>query len=583
MAILLALIDRRGDAAVESAWRALCARARDRACEAGLERIGPGWRAWAARTVPGEPEPLVDLGADGHEPAGALLLDRAASDRDRPSRGRVRWSSRRLFDGTPCASIRIDASGRRVEVTRDVLGQRALAWAQTGAGVVIASGEDIVRAHPEVPGDLDLHWFAALVAGLAPDDDESAYRAIRLVPAGTAATWTEGRWTTERQGLEPEPVAASFPDLDVIARFRELVDDAVARALVGIRRPAILLSGGLDSALVAESVARQWHGRERVVAITHGFDRWPGIDERSHARRIADRLGLDWRDHAVDDLAPMRPGLDRPVCPDTPFATPWREIKEADYRLAVEAGCDAVLSGNFGDHLYAHPARWLVDALRHGRRDLVGALLTSGIGEVLRDPGLRILARPWRLRRAASPPGLARLAEPFRRRLGDRWRARRAALARWPRPTQALLNLDALAAFDSCGEDWYAARHGLAFRQPLRDVALVRYMLSLPAHHSTRGAVTKWLARAALRGRLPDAEVDRPKGSDLTPFAEAADRSERATLERLAAAAWPLLEPVLALPAEAASATSPDLPWLAATIGLWLGVRESAPMRAIGG
>jgi asparagine synthase (glutamine-hydrolysing) len=577
MAVLLALIDRRGDAAVESAWRSLRARARARACEDGLERIGQGWRAWAARAVPSEPEPLVDLGADAHEPAGVLLLDRAASDRDRPSRDRVRWSSRRLIDGTPCASIRIGAAGRDVELTRDVLGQRPLAWAPTGGGLVIASGEDVLRAHPEVPGDLDLDWFAALVAGIAPEDDESAYRAIRLVPAGTAATWFDGRWTTERQRLEPESGAASLPDLEAIARFRELVDDAVARALVGVRRPAILLSGGLDSALVAESVARQWPGRARPVAITHGFDRWPGIDERSHARRIADRLGLDWRAQAVDDLVPMRPGLERPVCPDTPFATPWREIKEADYRLAVEAGCDAVLSGNFGDHLYAHPARWLVDALRHGRRDLVGALLTSGIGELLRDPGLRILARPWRLKRAPHPAGLDRLAEPFRRRLGERWRARRAALAHWPRPTQALLNLDALAAFDACGEDWYAARHGLAFRQPLRDPALVRFMLSLPAHHSTRGAVTKWLARAALRGRLPDAEVDRPKGGDLTPFAEAADRSERATLAALGAAAWPLLETVLPLPADAASAKSPDLPWLAATIGLWLGTREIAP------
>jgi asparagine synthase (glutamine-hydrolysing) len=581
MAVLLALIDAADDSATDAAWRVLRRRARERACEDGVDRIGQGWRAWAARTVPGEPDPLVDLGSDGREPAGVLLLDRAVSERDRPSRERLRWSDRRLFDGTPCASVRIGASGRHVELTRDVLGQRPLAWATTGGGVVIASGEHILRAHPEVPGDLDLDWFAALVAGIAPEDDQSAFGSIRLLPAGATATWAGSRWRFERQRLEPESGPRSLPDLDLIARFRELVDDAVARALAGVRRPAILLSGGLDSALIAESMARQWQGRERPLAITYGFDRWKGIDERIHAWRIADRLGLDWRDHAVDDLVPMRPGIERPVCPDTPFATPWREIKEAGYRIAAEAGCDAVLSGNFGDHLYAHPARWLVDALRHGRRDLVvRALLTSRIGDLARDPGLRILARPWRLRHAAAPTGLARLAEPVRARLEARWRARLESMAAWPRPTQALLNFDALAAFDSSGEDWYAARHRLAFRQPLRDPALVRFMLSLPAHHSTRGVAAKWLARAALRGRLPDAEVDRPKGGDLTPFAEAADRSERATLDSLAASAWPLLEAVLAAPRAVATARSGDLTWLAASVGQWLAASDGDPRRA---
>ncbi len=578
MAVLLALIDSRDDASVEETWRALRARARARACEAGVDRIGQGWRAWAARSLPGEAEPLVDLGSQGREPPGVLLLDRAVADGEQRARDRLNWSDRRLFDGSATASIRIGASGRHVELMRDVLGQRALAWATTAAGIAIASGEDVLRAHPEVPGDLDLDWFAALVAGIAPEDDQSAYRAIHLLPAGMRATWADGRWAFERQRLAPEPGPVALPDLDLVARFSALVDAAVARALVGVRRPGILLSGGLDSALIAESVARQWSGRERPVAITHGFDRWKTIDERIHAWRIADRLGFDWRDHAVDDLVPMRPELARPVCPDTPFATPWREIKEADYRLAVEAGCDTVLSGNFGDHLYAHPAYWLVDALRGGRRDLVLKLLsTAGLGDLMRDPGLRILARFWRLGQRRTPAGLVRLAEPFRSRLADRWRCRLGAMGAWPRPTQALLNLDALAAFDSCGEDWYAARHGLCFRQPLREPALIRFMLSLPAHCSTRGARTKWLARQVLRGRLPDAEVERPKGGDLTPFAEDADRRERARLAELAATARPLLETVLARSTNARSAEGSDLPWLAASIGLWLSARESVP------
>lgn len=570
MAVLLAFIDSSDNDATEVAWRSMLARAKPRACEVGVERRGPGWRAWAARATPGEPEPLVDLGRDGREPAAVLLLDRAIGDHDPADRGRGDWSSRRLFDGTPCASIRIDTDGRRLGLTRDVMGQRALVWADVGSGFVVASGEDILLGHPDVPRDLDLDWFAALIAGVSPDDDLSAYQSIRVLPSAAELTVVEDRRSITRQPLRPDPEAIRSGDAETVERFRGLVDRAVGRALRGVTRPAISLSGGLDSALVAESVARQWGGRKRPLAVAFGFDRWPAIDERALARAVAERLGFEFKAYAADELVPMRAGLDRPICPDSPYATPYREIKEAGYRIAADLGCDAVLSGNFGDHLHAHPARWLIDAVRLRRFDLVrSAWASAGFDGVLSDPGFRILARPWRLRWPASPPGLARLAKPWRDRLEQGWRVRLRSAKIWPRPSQALLCLDAAAAYDACGEDWYATRHGLAFRQPFRDPELTRFMLSLPAFHSTRGRLTKWLARSVLQGRLPPSVVDRGKGGDLTPFAEDADRTERARLDELADQARALVDPLLS-PAGRRALGSGDMPWLLSTVALWL-------------
>lgn len=582
MAVLLALIDRSGDDATEDAWRSMRVRAQARACEEGVERRGPGWRAWAARATPDEPGPLVDLGRDdrdGREPAAVLLLDRAIGDHDPAERGHGDWSSRRLFDGTPCASIRIDTDGRLLELTRDVMGKRSLAWADVGSGFVVASGEDILLGHPDVPRDLDLDWFAALIAGVSPDDDVSAYRSIRVLPSAAGFSVVEDRRSITRLPLRPDPDAFRLRDAEAVERFRSLVDRAVGRALRGVARPAISLSGGLDSALVAESVARQWGGRERPLAVAFGFDRWPGIDERGLARAVAERLGFEFRAYAADDLVPMRAGLDRPICPDTPYASPYREIKQAGYRMAANAGCDAVLSGNFGDHLYAHPARWLVDAVRRGRLDIArSAWATLGFRGALGDPALRILVRPWRLRWPQSPAGLARLAAPWRQRLEEEWRERMLSCRRWPRPTQALLCLDAGAAYDASGEDWYAARHRLSFRQPLRDPDLMRFMLSLPAFHSTRGPVTKWLARMVLRGRLPEAVVERPKGGDLTPFAQAADRAERHRLLACAAEVRPWLEPLLSDRGRE-DLEAGDLPWLLTTVATWIEATRGRPQR----
>jgi asparagine synthase (glutamine-hydrolysing) len=570
MAVLLAQIDDRDTPAAEAAWAAMRARAVARACDVGVERRGPGWRVWAGRTLPGEPVPIVELGAEGRADGGILILDRAIGDDDPPDRTRVDWNPGRLLDGTACASALVRADGRRVELTRDVMGQRALVWARTGTAFVVASGEDILLADPAVGRDLDLDWFAALIAGVAPLDDATAYRSIRILPMGSRMSLVEGKLVTLRDALAPDESVAAMTDAEVVERFGVLVDQAVRRALRGVARPAISLSGGLDSALVAESVARQWTGRERPLVVTYGFDRWPEIDERALAKVVADRLGFEFQAVAADDLVPMRPGLDRPICPDSPYATPYREIKEATYRIAALAGCDAVLSGNFGDHLYAHPARWLADAMRHGRVDLVwSASMAQGLRGIWHDPAFRIWARPWRLRWPRPPAGLARLAPAWRERLTMAWRKHLAARSAWPRPTQALLCLDAAAAYDAHGEDWYAARHRLAFRQPLRDPDLTRFMLSLPAFHSARGATTKWLARKILQGRLPDVVVNRPKGGDLTPFADAADRSERDHLRSRASEVRPLLEPLLSDRGRR-EMDDGELLWLLASVALWL-------------
>ena len=575
MAALVALIDPRADDVAETVWQALRERARARACEDGAERRGPGWRAWVARSVPSEPMPLVDLRADGRNPAATLLIDRAIGDHDPADRSHGDWSSRRLFDGTACASIRISADGRRVELTRDVMGQRALVWARTRSGYVIASGEDILRAHPDVGGELDLAWFAALIAGVSPKDDATAFRAIHGLPAGAEMSLVSQSASTRRESLRPDMRATRMRDGEVLECFRDLVDRAVDRSLRGVSRPAISLSGGLDSALVAESVARRWSGSRRPVAVAFGFDQWPEIDERPLARAVAERLGFEFQAVAADELVPMRAGLHRPVCPDTPLATPYREIKEAVYRQVVASGCDALLSGNFGDHLYAHPARWLADAARHRRFDLIRSVWSGqGLCGIASDPAARVLARPWRLWRPRASAGLARLAPEWRKDLILAWRARLSAVDSWPRPTQALLCLDAGAAFDAHGEDWYAARHGLVFRQPLRDPDLTRMMLSLPAFHSTRGRVTKWLAREVLRGRLPDVIVDRPKGGDLTPFAEAADRAEEPRLLAEAAQVRPWIEPLLS-EAGRLGLDSGDQPWLLASVARWLSATAS--------
>jgi hypothetical protein len=532
MAVLLALIDKRDDADTEAGWRALRAKARLRACEEGAERRGPGWRVWAARAVASEPEALVDIGADGRVPAATLLLDRAIGDHDPVDRSRLDWTSRRLFDGTPSASIRVEGSGRRLEITRDVLGQRPLVMARIAGGMVVASGEDIICAHPEISADLDLAWFAALIAGAAPDGVASPYRMIRTIPSGALMAFVDGRSATQMESLAIDRSVVESDDSEIVDRFRRHIDRSVFRAMRNSRRPGVLLGDGVYSLMVAESVARQWSGAERPVAVTFGFGGAGAIDERDWARRAAATWGFEHHGFAAGDFSIGPRDASPPVCIDTPWATPYRGIVDQAYSLAAQAGCDILLGGQLGDLLEVPGGPTTGAAIRFGNAARVRTPLTgSGLLGALRLRGLRSLTRPGQLFEPPMPAGLTRIGsthrEPIEKRLGERLEA----LSGWPRAVQVALGTDAISAHESHVENWFGARHGLAVRIPMRDTDLVRFAWSLPAR-SRRDSSIGDIAISALRGRVDTELLDGQRdsrGSHTAPDSWQHDRELRMT------------------------------------------------------
>lgn len=476
-------------------------------------------------------------------------------------------------------SIRWDADPSSLTVARDPLGCAALKWANSPDGVLVSDSESLLLTHSAVASDFDEDWLAAYVAGVSPGHDETVWKSIRWIAAGETRRWTlQG---TRAAMTRPEPLDC-WRGLDLGGRarvLRDLIEAAVSETVKDATRIGISLSSGLDSSVLA--VHLRPHRSEiadpaRPVAVTYGFDGFPAIDERPASSRTADHLGLLHIPIAVDELRPLRPACRRPVDPDTPLQSPWREFKEASYRAFAAHGVDTVVSGNFGDHLWAHPRHWCLEALRDRRLDV----LLQGLRSTKRsrgwqgwrhDPGLRALARPWR--RPGAPPRLAVLRAPWRERLTRRLEAELHALSGWPRPEQAHLLWNAWASFDSCGEAPYASRHGIRVVQPFRHLELIRAMLTLPAYESQRGSVTKFLLRRAYRDELPERIREQSKVGHLTAFALHADQQEAGEIRRLAAIATPILGPFLV--DEPSSWTTPgDLDWMLASFGLWLERRE---------
>ncbi len=311
---------------------------------------------------------------------------------------------------------------------------------------------------------------------------------------------------------------------DYVEEFAELLGASVRRGLCGFDRVAVLMSGGLDSTPIAALASRCLSGGGSDSPVTAlSWKLWDSRgDESSLVRATAERAGIDieWID--CDDAVPFFDLANWPVHPSTPQQTAFRWFHHRSLVRAAELGHRLVLSGFCGDALYAHARRWTWDLLAaEGPGRVIDRLreVAAGVG--------------WRrtLRTHLFGPLLPRAHGPKRRRLGfvtDRARQLLTSLPCWPpdldtarRPQQAER---ALALLDARGENFerhYAEQFGLELRLPLRDFALVQYMLAVPDHLLLQGVETRPVLRSAVRGLVPE-EVRLRKGK--AAFVDVFDR-----------------------------------------------------------
>jgi len=291
----------------------------------------------------------------------------------------------------------VAAGGRRLLLGRDPLGVRPLLWAPTERGFVFASTLDgllatgLVLPRPEPAAIVDVlrdgvvHGTRCAVAG------------VQRVAPGEVISFAD-----QLAPVRTRVPAAILPPLDPqLDPERSVLDALTAAVLDRLRldRPVgVLLSGGVDSALVA-SFARA-HGRVPTFTLT-----FPGhgeVDEGARAERTAARLGLPHTEVPCP-LDPTSWVLGAARAFDEPFAD---ASAVPTWGLAKTAGATirAALSGTGGDEVFGGYRRyWLLGA---------GPWLRQ-LPAAVREPFASVLGRAYPagarvLRASADPEGLYR-------------------------------------------------------------------------------------------------------------------------------------------------------------------------------
>ncbi len=406
-----------------------------------------------------------------------------------------------------------DAAADVLFCARDHIGARPFFYALDDRCMTFASDCAVLLASPGISNELDEDYVAtALLHRRFELRDGSFYKAIRRLDAGHCLTVRAGGHVLRRY-WRPELVPPiDLPDDEAyVATGRAILDRAIADRLVHIERPAVHLSGGIDSSLVAalavpmlraaakpEPKGYSWH----EVRSDANPDEEPGLTE---AIRAALDLTVEAPELSPEEMADL-------------FAQDWTcgpDIRNLLHEAAIQRdaeadGVDVILSGWGGDEGISFNGRGLLpELLWRGRwRRLFFEAPQPGLRERLRV----FYAAARKLVFAVRPDPPARWRSIQGKSLVAPSLVRRAKLQPIPRLRETSVRRTQLGLLSASSitarlEDWALSgrRHGIEYRYPLLDRRILEFTYGLPAHLFRQKGTRRWLVREIARGLVPDA------------------------------------------------------------------------------
>jgi asparagine synthase (glutamine-hydrolysing) len=500
--------------------------------------------------------------------------------------------------------VAYDRERDRCLVTRDQLGAQPLLHALAADGTLFAEHErDLLRTLASAPAPDRLALLQWIENGMVPAR-RTLYEGMHRLPAGHRLLLEERRahverwWHLRYEGVEEGGPAA------LATRVRETTFAAVGRAAAGAQRPAVKLSGGLDSAGVAAGLAASGLADGRARALGGTFSAYPDTDESELIEATARHAHLPLELLAFDSASSMlAPALAHIARWRLPPATPNLFLWQPMMARARELGIDLLLDGEGGDELFGLAAYLIADTVRSGHLRRAWRLTgeVPGIGlapsrqirtRVLRHYGLKPLlplaVRVQREKRSVSPNSLVprthaqalvelRLAAEADRRDGPSW---------WRLQAESLIDtrdlLDVGGHFRREAEDEAVER-----RHPfLYDVQLVEAMLRLPPEAQFDPVRDRPLLREALTGLIPEAVRTRHAKSYFSPLVLAGMRAdEQGLIAPLGDADAPVREYVATAALERKLSVAPGERsmlgagslWRVAIANRWLAFEQDAP------
>jgi asparagine synthase (glutamine-hydrolysing) len=419
-----------------------------------------------------------------------------------------------------------DRRNRRLLCARDQLGVAAFYYFSDAHVLVCGSELGQILVHPRVDPAPNEPMIAEVLTMSQQDAEDTVYQGIYRLPGSfMLAASSKGVNKRRYYDLDPSCAIRYRSDDEYGEHFRALFDDAVRKRLRSHRGVNADLSGGLDSSSVVVAAREQLDSGAaacesfEVMSVT--FDD-PRANESSyiaavesatrlHSIRVHEKL-LSYGEY----LRQVRDTRDLPDMPNMAMC-------DVDALLAIYDKARVWLTGIGGDDFLTGSEHIYADLIRGGRFGAILRRLRLSYARYALDRSLQhplitlfkggpLTLVPPRIRRALKPyfkkpPEVPVLTVEFARRTKILERMER----REPVPRcRDFAQGDVYSIFAYGGRtyvlemiDRFGARCGVEPRHPFFDRRLVEFIFAIPEEQRTRGDLTKFVLRSAMKSTLP--------------------------------------------------------------------------------
>ncbi len=440
----------------------------------------------------------------------------------------------RMLNGMFALAIH-DARNDELFLARDRMGKKPLHYAEANGTFVFGSELKAVLAHPEVKSDIDLVSLNQYLTFEYVPTPRSIVQGVRKLEPGHCMVVKNGRIVSDRAYWTIDLAKKPIGEEEAMHALDDALRNATERRLMSDVPLGVFLSGGIDSSAVAYYA--QQCSSTRINTFSIGFEE-KSYDESDHARLVAERIGS----HHHTEILTQRDSLD--LIPDLyamldePFADASLIPTHLLSRFARKH-VTVCLGGDGSDELLAGYPTFAADRFRKLFAAMPHAAIRAlqGVAHLLpvSDENISFDFKVKQFLRGFASGSS---------HVNSLWLGGFTPLEK-----RSLLSADAHAAMKNAhglepiddllrGSPWAdggldevifvflrtyllddilfkvdraSMYTSLEVRAPFMDVEVVEFINSLPDHFKRRGFTGKYLLKKVMRGKLPDAIIDRPK------------------------------------------------------------------------
>ncbi|MES3001688.1 MAG: asparagine synthase (glutamine-hydrolyzing) [Pseudomonadota bacterium] len=375
-----------------------------------------------------------------------------------------------------------DARTRTLHLARDATGMKPLYFMQGDEGFVFASELKAFSQWPSFQPALNPHAVQQyLEFGYVFDTAQTMLQGIQKLEPGQRLEVREGEIRATASWYVPPVAPREGQDEQCrVGELGELLNEVVTQHLIADVPVGLLLSGGLDSSVIAALAAK----RGPLQTVSMGFT-GGGVDERVHARQVSRHIGSEHVDVLISPEEVMAEISGGAWVFDDLFADWGTVTTRLLYRRCREKGLKVVLVGEGADELF-------------------------GGYEVFDAPARMGFWNTFKLYQRYSGRRHGRLFGEFRaimheyldRSGGDAFSAIRLFEARRQLPNQYVMKVDKASMAES-----------VEARTPYLDRRVADFAFGTPREWLSRNGENKYLLRALARREnlLPPHVCSRPK------------------------------------------------------------------------